>query len=64
MNEVTDHRIQKAKDETRWINSLAPVIYFNDEIKMRDGYASYFKKKAHLHTDLIAENKEFSQKLQ
>jgi hypothetical protein len=60
MKEVTDHQIQKAADETMWINSLAPVIYFNDEVNMREGYASYFKKKAHLHSDLIAENKEFS----
>jgi hypothetical protein len=61
---VYKHNIQKATDGTMWIDSLEPMIYFMDEIKPRTKYVEFFEKKAHLHSDLISENTDFSNKLQ
>jgi hypothetical protein len=54
LEEVKNHAIQKASDGSMWLNSLAPVVYVMDEIKLRDDYAKYFKKESHFHSDLIA----------
>jgi hypothetical protein len=63
MSEEQHHSIQKATDNTMWLDSLAPIVLFMEEIKFRDWYAASFKKKANLHADLISKNKEFSIKL-
>jgi hypothetical protein len=54
MEEVKDHDIQRASDGTMWLSSLTPLVYFMNEIKLRDDYAKYFKKESHLHSELIS----------
>jgi hypothetical protein len=54
MEELKDHAIQKASDGSMWLNSLAPVVYVMDEMTLRNKYVDLFKKKAHLHSDLIS----------
>jgi hypothetical protein len=46
-----------------WLNTLAPMIYEQEELFYRTDYMKVYKKKAKFHKEIADKNSEFSEKI-